>query len=280
MTEETKAKRDFAMHVNRVDLIGRVYAEVRKSPDGKVVRVPVVVPVWGRDGTQWITLALDVPEGKQMAKAAEATIGDFFTCVARFVDRQIRDDEGNLKTLSQLQVNDFHDVNIMPAEAAENPLNPQFFGICRAQAVIAGRNFLRKDAGNLPELREGANGKYCWVNVSYEDPRQEPPTDSKYFKSMFMDFALNGQTAEIASQYCRKRAQILAFCELTKKEANFTAKGGKSPVEVRLRMPPGGFHFVNLDRGGGGAKEEKPAQGYDNPEDVSGIAGLDDDIPF
>ena len=281
MTEEKKkARRDFAMYVNRVELIGRAYADARKSPDGKIVRVPLAVPVWGREGTQWITLPIDVFEGKQMDKASKVTVGDMFSCIARFVDRQIKDDEGGLKTLKQLQVNDFFDVGLLPMAADDNPLNPQYHGICRASAVIAGRNFLRKDAGDLPELRDGTNGKYCWINVAYEDPRQEPPTDSEYFKSMFMDFALNAQTAEIASQYCRKRAQVLAFCELTKKEANFTANNGKTPVEVRLRLPPGGFHFVNLDRSGGGVKEEKPPKTYDNPDDISGIPGLDDDIPF
>lgn len=273
MTEDRTPKRDFAIHVNQVELLGRVTSPAKEQ--GEFARIPIVVPTWGRDETQWIPFILDIV-GDHRAKVMKATVGDFLRCSAKLVDRPVVDDNNEGKTVKVLQVDTFREVGVMPAEAPENPDNPPHYGICYSRILLAGRNFIRKKQmeegkGNTPILREGRNNVYCFVNMRYEDPFQPPPQgDEKYFKSMFIDFAVNGEPAKIVSQYCRNRAQIIVRGELVKRELDFTMSGGKTPKEPRVRLLPGGLSFVNLDVGGGGAKTEDSPKGYDK-SDTSGL---------
>jgi len=283
MTEERKAKRDPAININQVELLGRVAKDPMIKAD--LVRVPIMVPTWGRDGTNWVGFGIDVV-GDKIDKAKGATAGDFFRCTCFLVDRPIEDDNGDMKTVKHLQLDPFRELGLMPGEADEVPfINPPYHGICYSRILLAGRNFIRKkqleEGKDTPIVRDSGNGPYCYVNLRYEDPFQAPPQgDEKYFKNMFIDFAVNGKPAEIVGQWCKNRAQIVARGELVRKECNFTAHGGKTPKEPAVRLIPGGFSFVNLGQGSGQARTPEPAKDYEDPKDTSGVAGLDDDIPF
>lgn len=284
MSEDKGPRRDPAININRIDLLGRVAKEpITKNP--KFVRVPMVVPVWDRDGHQWVPFSIDVV-GDKMEKVAKATPGDFFRCVARLVDRPIEDDGGDIKTVKTLQIDPYHDVGLMPGEANEVPfISPEYYGICYSRVLVAGRNFLRKkelEERKTPKLYDKGNGPFAFVKVRFEDPFQPPPSgDEKYFQSMFFDVAVNGDRAKVVAEHCRSRAQIVLVGELVRKECNFTANGGKTPKEPSIRLIPGGLHFNNLDfSGGGGTKEPAPVQQHDDPKDTDGVPGLDEDIPF
>ena len=281
MTEEKKkAKRDYAIHINQVELLGRVVREpITKDP--KFVRVPIVVPTWGRDEPVWVPFSIDVVAAHR-DKCSKATIGDFFRCTCFIAEREIRDDNDDKKYVKVLQIDPYREVGLMPADAPENPFKPPYYGICYSRVLVAGRNFIRKKQmdggdGDTPILREGTKGVYCYANIIYQDPFQPQPPDGEYFKDLFLDVAINGDAAKIVSEHCHNRAQIIVRGELVKKECDFQI-GGRTPKEPQIRLVPGGFNFVSLGAFGG-KKEPKPAQEYD-AKDTRGIDGLDDDIDF
>lgn len=282
MSENTGPKRDPAININQVDMCGRV-AKEPSTKNPKFVRVPIVAPVWDRDGHQWVPFSIDVV-GDKMEKAAKATPGDFFRFTARLVDRPIEDDGGDIKTVKSLQIDPYREVGLMPGEANEVPfLNPEYFGICYSRVLLAGRNFLRKKElaeRKTPKLYDKGNGPFTFVKVRFEDPYQPPPSgDEKYYKNMFFDVAVNGDPAKVVAEWCRNRAQVVIRGELIRKECNFTANGGKTPKEPAIRLIPSGLSFVNLDFGSGQTREPAPVQEHDNPKDTDGVA-FDDDIPF
>lgn len=288
MTEKKKAKRDFAMHINQVTIIGRL-SKPAKAKDDRVI-ANIVVPSWTKDGRQWVPFTIDVI-GEDRGRVAEAAVGDYLSCTARLVKRSVKDDNGDQKTMLWLQSDPFRDLVVSPGVTGEgyDPFNPPDDALCRADVLLAGRCFIRKSQidkgdGDTPILREHNDRKYCYVTMTYEDPFQELP-DEGYPDALYIDFSLNGKTAEIASKFCRRRAQVVVTGRLSKKAVDFTiTRGDKtvSPEEPRVMTAPGGFHFVNLDRssggdGGGAKKEPEAAKGYDD-DDTDGL--YDDDLPF
>jgi hypothetical protein len=288
MAEEKKTtpKRDWAIHMNQVHLLGRV-AKAPKTKKDEKVAVQIVVPAWKKGGgRQWIPFSIDVV-GEARGKAKELKIGDYFGCTARFAERKIKDDNDDPKNLLVLQMDPFRDSTFRSAEVPEDyeALNPPIEDVCFTRVLLAGRHFINKkqreegDKLNTPVLREGNNGKYCYVKLTYQDPFQEVP-EGEWPKDIFFDFSLSGATAERVAEHCRYRAQLLVVGELGKKEADFTI-GGKTPKEPKVSVLPGGFSFANLDRsGGGGDKKPTAAEGYDENDKDDVDLGEDDDLPI
>lgn len=280
----SKAKRDFAININEVHMLGRVAGDPKDR--GDKVGVPIVVPAYkSGGGKQWVPYTIDVVgDDKGVVKGAKP--GDYVELTARFASRPITDDEGNKKSVLVLQHNPYRPLTVRPGNVGDgyDPLNPPADDVCFTRVTLAGRNFIRskqmKDGkGDTPVLRGDPGKEYCYITLRYEDPFQPIP-DEGYLESLFLDFSVNGEVAKRANQFCRNRAQVVMIGELlSKKEAGFTVRG-KTPKEPKISVSPGGFFFNNLDRSGGGARNEpKAAEGY-NEDDTGGIDGLDDDLPF
>ena len=279
MAEERKPSKDYAIHTNQVDLMGRV-AKAPVNKKGKFVRVPLVIPVWGRDARQWVPFPIDVPAGDKSAeKALQATAGDFFRCTCFIVKREAQDDNGNKKYMLLLQLDPYREIGLMPAEADKTPfLLPHDYGLCYSRVLLAGRHFVNKKQidegkGEMPILREGKHGEYCFVKMKYEDPFQQVP-EGEWPDSVFIDFGLNGDVAKMASEDCRRYAQLVIRGEITRDECDFQIKG-KTPKQIKIRVMPGGFQYVNFG-GGGAAKQPSSPEKYD-VNDQTGIPGVDDD---
>lgn len=278
MAEESKPRKDHAIHTNQVDIMGRVCKQPVKRDGKKFVRVPLVVPVWGRDARQWVPFPIDVT-GEKREEVLKATAGDFFRCTCFIVKREMQDDNGDKKTILLLQLDPFREIGIMPAEADKTPfLNPHDYGLCYSRVLLAGRHFVNKKQidggkGDKPILREGKNGEYCFVKMKYEDPFQQVP-EGEWPESVFIDFSLNGAVAKMASENCQRHAQLVIRGEIVRDECDFQVKG-KTPKQIKIRVMPGGFQFVNF---GGGGRQRQPAspEGYD-VNDTEGIPGVDDD---
>lgn len=270
---ETKPRKDFAIHVNQVDIVGRVCGAVKDSKDQKFVRVPIVVPAYKKGGgQQWINFFIDVVDDHRVT-ARKAKVGDYFRCTCFLADRQITDDTGAAKTIKTLQIDPYRDVGLMEAQAPSDPDNPPMDGICHTRVLIAGRHFINKSqlekGQTTPVLRDG-NGKYCYVKVRYENPFQTVP-EGEWPKSIFFDFSLNGAVAERVAEHCRNRAQVLVRGTLSKGECRFEVKG-KTPKEPHINVIPAGFSFYNLDQQSQGQNRSEPKgpQSY-SPDDMSDL---------
>lgn len=282
MPEERKPRKDYAIHVNQVDLMGRVCKKPVDKGADKFVRVPLVVPVWGRDERQWIPFPIDVV-GDAREIALKATAGDFFRCTCFIAKRDVVDDNGNKKTILLLQLDPYREVGLMPGEADKEPfLKPHDYGLCYSRVLLAGRHFINKkqleQGKDTPILREGKNGEYCFVKMKYEDPFQQVP-EGEWPDSIFLDFALNGAVAKMASENCRRHAQLVIRGEITRDVCDFTVKG-KEIKEVKIRLIPGGFQFVNFGSGNQQSRQPSSPQGYDVNDDVAENDPDLDDIPF
>jgi hypothetical protein len=274
MAEESKPRKDYAIHTNQVDIMGRVAKPASNKGDDKFVRVSLVVPVWGRDARQWVPFPIDVV-GDKREIALKATAGDFFRCTCFIVKREVQDDNGDKKTMLMLQLDPYREVGLMPADADKTPfLLPHDYGLCYSRVLLAGRHFINKkqlaEGKDTPILRDGKGGKYCFVKMKYEDPFQQVP-EGEWPDSVFMDFALNGAVAEMVSEKCKRHAQLVIRGEITRDECDFQVKG-KTPKQIKIRVMPGGFQFVNF---GGGGETRTPA----SPEkyDVTDTEGIHDD---
>jgi len=283
MSEEKK-KRDFAINMTQIKVLGRVIKQPKEKKNGNVT-VSFVVPSWVKGkGMQFVPFTVDVVgDSRDRAKSLET--GDYFGCTCRFVERQVTDDNGDNKTLLTMQMDEVRPAVFRRAEVGEgyDPLNPEMDDVCQTSVLLAGRCFIRKkqleEGQSTPIVREGKNGKYCYVTLRYEDPFQEIPSDGSWPKSIFIDLSLSGKTAEIVGESCRNRAQLVVIGELAKKEADFTVKG-KTPKMPVVHVIPGGFKFVNLDGASGPKKKDpEPVKEYE-ADDTDGIDGLDDDLPF
>lgn len=257
-------KRDFAIHINSTLIVGRV-VEPPKIGD-KLTRVRVVVPGWKKGGgRQWIPFAIDV-FGDHRDKVKGVKPSDFLKCTCFIAERPVVNDAGEKRTVKVLQADGYRQLVVMPESATADVNNPPMDERCFSHVLLAGRNFVRKkevDAGKLtPELREGNNGAYCYLRLKYEDPFQDPPPEGEYYSSIFFDISLNGDVAKVAAEHCRNRAQLMIVGELGKQERDFTVRG-QTPREPKIMVAPGGFHFLNLDRGS--SQQSKPAgvQGYE-----------------
>lgn len=286
MTEETKKddagkkpRKDPAININQVEFLGRVVKEPTVSPDGKFVRVPIVVPAWSKDGTQWVPFFIDVV-GDYRDKVKPAKPGYFFRCTCFLAERELEDDNKDKKYVKVLQIDPYREVGLMEAAAPENPLNPPNDGLCYSRVLLAGRNFIRKKQmdegkGDTPILREGQGGVYAFVNLRYEDPYQQVP-EGEWPKNIFFDISVNGDVAKRVNEFCHNRAQVVVRGELVKEDCDFQISG-KTPKQPKVRLIPGGLSFVNI--GGGAKSEPKSPEAYD-AKDVRGVEGLDDDIAF
>lgn len=282
--ERGKPRKDFAIHINQVEILGRVCKEPKKkgSGDNERVAVPIILPTYKKGGgKQWIPFTIDVV-GEHRSKAIEAKVGDYMHCVCKIADRSIKDDNGDSKTFKTLQIDTYRDVTFMsPDKPPADPMDPPH-DVCFSRVLIAGRHFIRKkqleEGNDTPILREGNNSKYAYVNLRYEDPYQEVP-EGEWPKSVFLDFAVNGKDAERANKACRNKAQLFVIGELAKKELDFTVQG-KNPKEPRINLVPGGFFFMNLDRQGGGEGKKPEAAKEYSEDDTDGIDGVDDDLQF
>lgn len=281
MADDKKPRRDFAIHMNEIHILGRVSEPPKRRKDKKV-GVPILVPAYKKGGgRQWVPYTIDVT-GEDAGRAIEARVGDYFEVTCQFAQRAINDDNGERKTVVVLQHHAYRPLGIRPGNVGEDydPMNPPLEDVCFTRVVLAGRNFIRKkqleEGKETPILRGDEGKEFCFVNLKYEDPFAPLPTEG-YPESIFLDFALSGNDAKHANEHCRNRAQIMIVGELGgKKEANFTVRG-KTPKEPKISVLAGGFRFNNLTGGGGKRPEPKAAEGYD-ADDTEGL-DLDDDLP-
>lgn len=273
-----KKKRDIAAHVNQVELIGRIAAPVKESANNQFSRVVVIIPGWDK-GRKWIKYPITVV-GDKRADVKKATYGDFLRCTCFLTEQDIKDDEGNIQKYRTLQMDSYREVGLMSGDMPTDS-EPDFDGLCYSRVLLAGRNFIRKnkiEAGQLtPEVRQGNNGSYCYITMRYEDPFQAPPEGDDFYKSMFIDFSINGKIAELAGEWCKNRAQVIVRGELMRRECDYLVKGQK-PKEVRVSVMPNGFSFVNLDMSTPKREPTGPVEDND-VNDTSGLI-LDDDLPF
>ena len=278
--DKKEKKKDWAIHVAEAHILGRL-AKAPKEKKDKKIGLALVIPTFQKGGgKQWIPCPIDIV-GDDRARAMEASVGDYIELTARFASRSFTDDNEDNKSLLVLQHDPYRSFNVRPADASEDPFNPPMDDVCFTRVLLAGRHFINKkqrDEGkDTPILREG-NGKYCYVKLTYQDPFQTVP-EGEWPKDIFFDFSINGDLAERVSKWCRYRAQLMVRGELGMGKADWT-RDGKSPMEPRIFVMPGGFNFMNLDRQSSG-EQKKPTETetYDE-NDSEGVPGLDDDLPF
>lgn len=270
-----KPHKDYGIHTNQVDILGRVVAPAQDT--GKMIKVPILVPTWKKGGgRQWIPLTIDVfdDEAKKVAKPAKAS--DLFRCTCFMVDRQVQTTGGENRNLKVLQLDAYREVALMAMPALPNPEEPPMDGLCYSRVLLAGRLFLRKDemkdGNDTPTLVDEDGKKHCYAKVKYEDPFQEVK-EGEWPKATFFDLRLNGAQAEIVSQFCRNRAQVLVRGELSKYEVkwevtNKATGAPQKPKEIRVSVIPGGFAFMNVGQGGGTQKQPQSPQTYDENDDL------------
>jgi hypothetical protein len=275
--EARKPHRDNGIHINQVNILGRIYAPPQDK--GKFVKVSVVVPAWKQGGgRQWVPMNIDVVGDEPMATAKQSKASDLFLCTCFLVDREVETVGGEKRTLKILQLDPYREVGLMAMPAVPNPEDPPMDGLCYSRVLLAGRHFINKnqlkEGQETPVLRDGTNSKYCYVKMTYQDPFQQLVED-QWPKDIFFEFSLNGPVAEIAAAHCRHRAQLVVRGELNKKEADFEVMNKQTgaptkPREIKISLVPGGFSFMNT--GGGGAGAQKTPS---SPQTL-----VDDDIPF
>jgi len=280
MTEKKRSRDYFCTHINRVGILGRVAKDAMTK--GDFVIVPIVVPIWTKEGRQWAPFGLQFT-GDKKEVASKATAGDLIRATAFIVDRRVNSDEGP-RTIKQLQVDPFREVGLKSESADTDPLNPTYTGIEETFVLLAGRHFMSKkdkedSGGETPKLREGDRGPFCYFKLKYEDPFQPEPPEGEYYKGQFFDLSANGKTAERMCEFCRDRAQLVVQGTLSRQQCRFEVKGQK-PFEPRIQVMPGGVSFVNLDRGDFKPREQRSPVEHQDPDDTSGIDGLDDSLPF
>jgi single-stranded DNA-binding protein len=278
--DKKEKKKDWAIHIAEAHILGRL-AKPPKEKKDKKIGLSLVVPTFKKGGgRQWMPLPIDVV-GDDRSKAMEATVGDYIELTARFATRSFTDDNNEKKSLTVLQHDPYRSFNVRPGEEPEDPFNPDLNDVCFTRVMVAGRHFINKkqrdEGSDTPILREG-NGKYCYVKLTYQDPFQKVP-EGEWPKDIFFDFSVNGDVAERISKYCRFRAQLIVRGELGMAKADWTREG-KSPVEPKIFVMPGGLSFMNLDRSSS-SEQKKPTETetYDE-NDSEGVPGLDDDLPF
>jgi len=253
MSDEKK-KRDWAIHINQVKILGRVCQE--PVDKGAYWRVHVVLPSWARDGHQWIKYYIDFVglEEDQLSQIRGLKTGNFLSATVFIVDRKIKTDGGDERSVKVLQADPYRPIGVLPAKFRDNedPLNPTYHGICGSQVLLAGRHSIFKKDGEerreTPEVRDGKNSKFCLVNLRYTDPFQEIPENEKYGVSQFFRFFANGKMAEVLGGFCKHNAQLLVRGELSKEECNFVVKGNV-PRTVTIRPVPNGINFLNFGQG-------------------------------
>lgn len=273
-----KPHKDYGVHTNQVDILGRVTAPAQVTD--KLTKVSLVVPTWkSGGGRQWMPLAIDVfdAEAQKIAKTVKAS--GLFRCTCFIVDRQLTTTGGENRQLKVLQLDPYREVGFMDMPALPNPEEPPMDGICYSRVLLAGRLFMRKDelkdGNDTPTLIEEDGKKHCYAKVKYEDPFQEVK-DGEWPKATFFDLRLNGKQAEVVCANCRNRAQVLVRGELSKYEVKWEVMNKQTgqpqhPKEVRISLIPGGFQFMNTGGQGTGAQKQ-PSSPVDRADD--------DDIPF
>jgi single-stranded DNA-binding protein len=267
MNEKKKGRR---YGENRVFVIGHV-AEAPKS-NQKMTSVPLLIPSYVKDGRrQWIRVAVDV-FGDDRAAAAKAKPGDIFRATCHLIPRQVKDDSGETKTILRLQSNKDDGIGILPFKV-EDPLSPPDLGICRNEVVFLGTYIADKDrrGDEGPKVRGEDGKKMTFVRLVYSDPKKADEEDSG---EIWLDVALFGKTAEMASSYLRHMSVVYVAGELSVRPARFEV-GGKSPNEMKISPRPYGFQFFKPGTSGqsqGGKENDKSsgpdASAYDDSDDL------------
>jgi single-stranded DNA-binding protein len=282
MSDNVKKKSDYkAINENRVRLIGRVAKAPEKK--GRYTRVPMLIPSRRGDGdTQWVPIHVDVIDAAAQKKVAGLTHGDYFKCSCFLVPMDVKDDEGNAKSMLMLQLDDYEPVGSFSGEMDE--LSPDDDGMCANEVLLVGRYILpkwQKDKGLTgPELRGEDKKKFTFVKIVYNNPRlsaEERESD----KGLWVEVPLFGMQAEIACEKLAHMDQVLVYGELTKREANFLVKGRK-PKETRISVKPYGFQIGPSGFGGGsgqGGGRGKEPSGPDTSV-YDGDGAVEEDMDF
>ena len=123
--------------------------------------------------------------------------------------------------------------------------------------TVAGK--LGRDA----ELRTAGDGQVCSFSVAVDQRNGRDKTTNWWRVSLW------GKRGEALAQYLTKGASVTVSGEFS-----LTEYEGKSQLNIRA-------NDIALQGGGGGEREERPANGQAAPASRKSFADeLDDDVPF